>query len=745
MKESARIRLQVRIRGVVQGVGFRPFVWRLAQQYQLGGWVLNDAEGVLLEVEGRDCPAFINALRRQAPPLARIDAVEVQPLPCTGERGFHITASRQGGAVATAVPADVAVCAECIDELFDPRDRRWQYPFINCTHCGPRFTITRRLPYDRPQTTLAEFPLCPDCAREYADPADRRYHAQATACPLCGPQLDQSIGAMVNRLGQGEIVAIKGLGGFHLACDARNAAAVERLRQRKGREAKPLAVMVLNTASARRWAQVSPVEQALLESPARPVVVLESGQPLPPVLSSGLPTLGVMLAYTPLHYLLFHHALGQPQGDEWLAAANDIVWVMTSANPAGEPLVIDDAEAQTRLVGIADAIMGHNRPITARCDDSVLRVVAGGPVLLRCSRGYVPQALPLAEDGPPVLAVGALLKTAPCVLKGREAVFAQHVGDLDSSASYRFLAESVAQLCHLLQVEPLAVACDLHPDYPSSRFARESGLPVIAVPHHHAHLAAVTAEYAIQEPLTGLVLDGFGLGTDGSLWGGELLRLDGCTVQRLGHLRALPLPGGDRAAQAPWRMAAAALHSLGRGEEIVRRCAQPHAAQVAQMLAAGLNTPPTTACGRLFDAAAGLLGVRAWNRFEGEAAMALEALCQHPQSLPDGWSIDQAGVIDFSPLLAALSELSPVAGAELFHGTLAAGLAELALTRLGAETRLALCGGCAVNRPLVDSLQQHLNAAGVELVLPRRVPPGDGGLALGQALLARRQLNAIKD
>ena len=741
--DSARIRLRVRIRGVVQGVGFRPFVWRLAQQHQLGGWVLNDAEGVLLEVEGRDCPAFINALRRQAPPLARIDAVEVQPLPCTGERGFHITTSRHGGIVATAVPADVAVCAECIDELFDPSGRRWQYPLINCTHCGPRFTITRRLPYDRPQTALAEFPLCLDCAREYVDPADRRYHAQATACPLCGPQLDQPVSQMVNRLGQGEIVAIKGLGGFHLACDARNAAAVERLRQRKGREAKPLAVMVLNTASARRWAQVSPAEQQVLESPVRPVVVLESRPILPDALSAGLPTLGVMLAYTPLHYLLFHHALGQPQGYEWLVAANDIVWVMTSANPAGEPLVIDDAEAVTRLAGIADALIGHNRPITARCDDSVLRVVAGGPVLLRRSRGYVPQALPLAEDGLPVLAVGALLKTAPCVLKGREAVFAQHVGDLDSSASYRFLGEAVAQLCHLLQVEPCAVVCDLHPDYPSSRFARESGLPVMAVPHHHAHLAAVAAEYGIQEPLTGLVLDGFGLGTDGSLWGGELLRLDSCTVQRLGHLRALPLPGGDRAAQAPWRMAAAVWHSLGCGEDIVRRCAQPQAAQVARMLAAGLNTPPTTACGRLFDAAAGLLGVRAWNRFEGEAAMALEALCQQPQILTGGWSIDQAGVVDFSPLLAALGELSPVAGAELFHGTLAAGLAELALTRLGAETQLALCGGCAVNRPLVESFQQHLAAAGVKLLLPRQVPPGDGGLALGQALLARRQLNGI--
>lgn len=737
------MRLRARVRGVVQGVGFRPFVWNLAKRHGLGGWVLNDGEGVLLEIEGRDCQRFLDALRSEAPPLARIDSVETGAVRCEGAGGFEIVPSRSSATTSTLVPTDVAVCADCLRELFDPTDRRWRYPFVNCTHCGPRFTITRRLPYDRPQTAMAAFPLCGDCAREYTDPADRRYHAQPLACPSCGPRLSMPLAEILARLQRGEILALKGLGGFHLSCDARNAEAVARLRTRKHRDAKPFAVMVANTASARRLALLSEVEQALLESPARPIVVLESRQSLPDTVSGGLPTLGVMLAYTPLHYLLFHEAAGRPAGTDWLETEQALALVMTSANPAGEPLVIDDAEARECLAGIADAVVGHDRPIITRCDDSVARVVAGAPMLLRRSRGYAPDALRLAEDGEPVLATGALLKCAPCLLRGGEAVFGQHVGDIDTAASYRCLGETVDHLRRLLRSEPVAIACDLHPDYPTTRYARGTGLPVIPVQHHQAHLAAVAAEYGITEPLSGLVLDGFGLGSDDTLWGGELLRIEGTAMTRLGHLRALPLPGGDRAAREPWRMAAATLHVLGRGDEIVARFDRPEAARVARLLAAGLNTPPTTACGRLFDAAAGLLGVRAWNRFEGEAAMALEALCTTPRVLAGGWRLDD-GVLDFAPLLDALRELDPVAGSELFHGTLAASLAELALHRTGDERRLALTGGCAVNRPLVQALQHHLSAAGVELLLPRRVPPGDGGLALGQALIARRRLKEVE-
>lgn len=735
-------RLRARIRGRVQGVGFRPFVWNLARRHGLGGWVLNDAEGVLLEVEGLDCDGFMTELRQQAPPLSRIDAVTVETVACEGANEFEIAPSRDGAATTATtatVPADVTVCADCLHEMFNPADRRWRYPFINCTQCGPRFTITGGLPYDRPQTSMAGFAMCPDCTREYRDPADRRYHAQPVACPVCGPRLDMDAGEIVARLRRGEILAIKGLGGFHLACAAGNADAVDALRRRKGRDAKPFAVMALNLASARAIAELTGAEETLLTSRSRPVLVARSRGVLPEGISGGLPTLGLMLAYAPVHHLIFHEAAGQPVGTDWLEQPHDLVLVMTSANPAGEPLVIGDEEARRRLSGIADAIVGHDRPILTRCDDSVIRVVAGAPVFLRRSRGYVPDSLRLAEAGPPVLALGALLKCATCLMRGDEAVLSQHVGDIETSASYGFLGETVAHLGRLLRAEPVAVACDLHPDYPTSRFARKTGLPVIPVQHHHAHLAAVAAEYGITGPLTGLVLDGFGLGEDGTLWGGELLRMKGAAMRRLGHLAPLALPGGDAAARAPWRMAAAALHALGRGEEIPARIRQPEAARIAAMLASGLNTPPTTACGRLFDAAAGLLGVRAFNTFEGEAAMALEALSTRPRALEGGWRLSD-GVLDFRALLEALIDRTPADGADLFHGTLAAGLAELALRGLDGERRLAIAGGCAVNRPLVETLRERLAAEGVELLIPRQAPPGDGGLALGQALIARRRL-----
>ena len=734
---SAATRVRARVRGRVQGVGFRPFVWKLAHQHGLGGWVLNDADGVLLEVEGSDCDAFIAALRTQAPPLSRIDSVSVQSLACVGSVHFEIAASRSGEHASATVPADVAVCDECLHEMFDPADRRYRYPFINCTQCGPRFTITAGLPYDRPQTAMAGFALCPDCAREYADPADRRYHAQPVACPACGPTLDTDPAQIVAGLARGEILAIKGLGGFHLACDARNADAVARLRRRKGRDRKPFAVMALNVASARAVAEISEEEHTELGSRARPVVLLRSRGVLPEAVSGGLPSLGLMLAYAPLHHLIFHEAAGRPAGTDWLQAPHDLILVMTSANPAGEPLVIGDDEARARLHSIADAIVGHDRPILTRCDDSVLRVVAGAPVFLRRSRGYVPDGIRLAEAGPPVLALGALLKCCTCLLREDEAVLSQHVGDIDSSASYDFLGESVAHLQRLLRVAPQAIACDQHPDYPSSRYARESGLPVIAVQHHHAHLAAVAAEYGITGSLTGLILDGFGLGDDGSLWGGELLRMHGSACARIGHLAPLALPGGDAAARAPWRMAAAVLHALGRGDEIVARFAHADAARIAHLLQRQVNTPLTTACGRLFDAAAGLLGVRAFNTFEGEAAMALEALCRRPRVLAGGWRL-RAGVLDFSPLLDALIDRDPADGADLFHGTLAAGLAELALSGLNGERQLAIAGGCAVNRPLLHMLRALLARQGVDLLIPRQTPPGDGGLALGQALVARR-------
>ncbi|MCL4186801.1 MAG: carbamoyltransferase HypF [Rhodobacteraceae bacterium] len=729
------LRLRIRVRGRVQGVGFRPFVHSLASAHGLGGFVANDDEGVLIEVEGEAVGAFLAGLAAGAPPLARLSAIEASACAPRGETAFRIAESRTGGAAAAIIPPDVALCSLCLDELFDPAGRRHLHPFITCTACGPRFTIARSLPYDRAATAMAAFAMCPACAGEYADPGDRRFHAEPVACPDCGPRLAMAPAEILARLRAGGIVAVKGLGGFHLAVDAANPAAVVRLRARKGRRGKPFAVMVANLESARRFAAIDAAEAEALAAPARPVVVLAGRGELPAAVSDGLPTVGLMLPYTPLHWLIFHEAAGRPAGRAWCEAAQPLALVMTSANPAGEPLVTDDAEAAERLGGIADAVAGHDRAIITRCDDSVQRVVLGAPVFLRRSRGFVPDAVALAGGGPPVLALGALLKTAPCVLRGDEAVAGQHVGDLTSAATIRFLRAAAEHLCRLLDVRPAAVACDLHPDYPSTRLAAEFGAPVTGVQHHHAHLAAVAAEYRIAGPLVGLVLDGFGLGPDGTLWGGELLRIEGTGCARLGHLAPLPLPGGDAAAREPWRMAAAALHVLGRGSEIAARFPGRPGAGVALMLAGGV--PATTSAGRLFDAAAGLLGIRAENRFEGEAAMALEGLCDRPEELAGGFRIE-GGVLDLSPLLGCLADCNDSArGAAQFHGTLAAGLAALVAAAAPEARQVALTGGCAVNRPLAAALASRLADQGRALLVPRAMPPGDGGIALGQAAVAR--------
>jgi len=736
-------RLRIRVQGRVQGVGFRPFVHGLAKRYRLGGCVRNDAGGVTLEIEGLQVEEFLVALEREQPPLMRIDRISTEALPPQGQAEFVIEASGAGERCTASIPPDAAVCDACLEDLFDPADRRYCYPFVNCTHCGPRYTITRGLPYDREQTSMAAFSMCAECRREYTDPADRRYHAQPVACPACGPAMDRSPAAIVDDLLAGRIVAIKGLGGFHLACNARDEAAVERLRRRKRRSGKPFAVMVANLPSARELALIEPGQAEVLTSVERPIVLLPGRDRLPAVVAGGLDSLGLMLPYTPLHYLLFHAAAGAVDGTAWLEDAQSLALVMTSANPAAEPLVIDDSEARERLADIADVIAGHDRDIVTRCDDSVVRTVAGAPLFLRRSRGYTPDVIALDEDGPAVLGVGALLKVAPCLLVGREALPGQHVGNVVNRATRTFLSETVDHLTELLGTHPVAIACDRHPDYLTSRWARERaerGLSLVPVQHHHAHLAAVAAEHGITAPLAGLVLDGFGLGDDGSLWGGELLIMVGAACERIGQLAPLALPGGDRAAREPWRVAAGVLHSLGRGEEIDTRFGRhPHAAALADLLSTG-KVPVTSACGRLFDAAAALLGVCEENRFEAEAAMRLEQLGHRPQVLAGGWQLAE-GVLDLSGLLLALCECDPHDGAALFHGTLAAGLADLVQARLpDNHHRVALTGGCAVNRVLVETLVEHLGAAGIEVILPRRLPPGDGGLALGQALVARRQL-----
>lgn len=736
-------RLRIRVRGQVQGVGFRPHVHALARRFGLTGWVLNDPQGVLIEVQGADTAAFRTTLSEEAPPLARIDAVDcetVTPLP--GGDGFAIRHSESAGAIATGIGPDAAVCPDCLAELFDPADRRHRYAFLNCTHCGPRYTITLRLPYDRPQTAMAGFPLCPDCMAEYKDPADRRFHAQPTACPACGPRLSHPPEDILAALRDGRIVAIKGLGGFHLACDATRADAVERLRRVKQRNGKPFALMVANAESAARHVRMDADERRLLEGVTRPIVLLRRRKDAPelaPDIAPGLAWLGVMLPYTPLHYLLFHEAAGRPDGTAWLRGPQELTLVMTSANPGGEPLAIGNEEARERLAGIADLIVDHDRNIVIRADDSVVRKLAGAPAFLRRGRGHVPEPIRLARPVPSILAVGGHLKATVCVTRRDEAFLSQHIGDLDNAATLDFLEETVAHLLHILDVVPVAVAHDKHPDFQSTRFAEGAGLPSVAVQHHHAHVAAVMAEHRVEGPALGLALDGFGLGEGGGAWGGEMLLVDGLRSERLGSLAPLAQPGGDLAARQPWRMAASALVRMGRADEIVPRFAGHGPAEgVRRMIERGINAPLTSSCGRWFDAACGLLGVRAMAGFEGEAPMALESLVRRPQVAEGAWRIE-GGELDLTPLMERLlSATDAVEGAELFHGTLAAALVDWTLPVLRARglDRVVLSGGCLMNAVLAEELIAGFRSARVEPLLPRLAPANDGGLSLGQAWAA---------
>jgi len=767
-------RRHVRVRGIVQGVGFRPFVHRLAHDAGLTGLVRNDAAGVCIEVQGAPAAldAFERALSLDAPPRARVEAVHSEPVPARHDSGFVIVESA-GGRVSTAIGPDSAVCDACLGELFDPADRRWRYAFINCTHCGPRYTLTRALPYDRRQTSMARFVLCADCGREYRDPAHRRFHAEPNACPACGPRLSlrhadgieaggDPLAQAVRLLAAGGIVAVKGLGGFHLACDARNAAAVERLRAAKQRDEKPLAVMAANAASLQGIAELDAVPRRWLESAERPIVLLKKTADCDTQLrcvAPGVAWIGAMLPYTPLQYLLFHEAAGRPAGTAWLREPQPLLLVMTSANPHGEPLVRDDAEALAELAGIADAWLTHDRDIVVRCDDSVVRAGSDSAMqFLRRGRGYTPLAIPLARATPPVLALGGWFKNTVCFTRGSEAFVSQHIGDLDNALTCNYLDETVAHLSSVLDVTPAAVAHDLHPDFHSSRVAADLaatlGVPVLGVQHHHAHIAAVLAEHRIDTPVLGLALDGVGLGADGGAWGGELLTVDGARCERLGHLRELPLPGGDRAAREPWRMAAAALHLLARGGDIERRYAhRSGATTIADMLAKHVNTPSTSSMGRWFDAAAGLLGVREAMSFEGQAAMELEGLAERV-ALPDDpeplWRLGAHRVLDLLPLLERLADMNrddAVRGAALFHAVTADALAAWVVdaARASGLNRVAGAGGCFLNAVLVRRLRTRLADAGIELIEARALPPNDGGLSLGQAWVAQRALFANND
>ncbi len=753
--------LRIRVKGIVQGVGFRPFVYRLAIDLVLCGWVRNDADGVEILAQGSQ-PAldtFLLRLGKEAPAMARVDEITATPGQASPLQDFTILASLAGHAQ-TGIAADAAICDECLSEIFDPSNRRYRYPFTNCTHCGPRYTITRQLPYDRPYTSMANFALCPECRSEYENPLDRRFHAQPNACPVCGPQLalldakgitisvDDPIAKTLQLILAGGILAIKGLGGFHLMCDARNSKSVARLRLRKQRDAKPFAVMLANCASIAQFAECSAAERQLLQSRERPIVLLRK---LPacettlPGIATDMQELGILLPYTPLHYLLFHEAAGRPTAR--LETSMPLALLCTSANPGGEPLLFDNQHAIANLSSIADYFLLHDRDIVVRCDDSVLRNVAteNTPQIqfIRRARGYTPRAIKLAKAGRQVLACGGWYKNTLCLTRGNEAFLSQHIGDLDNALTCRSLEETAQHLLKVLEIVPEMVVHDLHPDFYSSRyaaeFARQQGIPVYAVQHHHAHVAAIMAEHGLCEPVLGIALDGIGLGSDGKSWGGELLRVDGMSCERLGHLYELALPGGDRAAREPWRMAASALHALGRSREIETRFAHPAASAVQQMLERNINSPTTSSCGRLFDAAAGLLGICEVAAFEGQAAMLLEGMAKnHTLPMIDGFCLEN-GVLNFLPLLGRLNETrDAIQGTALFHSTLSMGLAEWVATEMKNTglNKVVFAGGCFLNRLLSQELASRLEVMGATIYQAQLAPPNDGGLSLGQAWLA---------
>jgi hydrogenase maturation protein HypF len=737
---TAPRRLRVRVRGAVQGVGFRPFVHDLATRMRLGGFVKNDAAGVLLEVQGERVNAFLNALSRRPPPLARVESIEVEELPSLESSRFVILDSDSGASETRIVP-DAAVCEDCLDELFDPASRFHLYPFITCTHCGPRYTLTRRLPYDRARTSMAPYAMCPACASDYRDLANRRFHAEPICCPQCGPKLSASPADIVSALRAGKIVATKGVGGFHLMCDARNRAAVEELRRRKARDEKPFAVMAANVSSVASIARATEHELALLQDVARPIVLMHSRGALAEAVAPRLNRLGVMLPYAPLHHLIFHAAAGAPTTRAWRAAPQELVLVATSANLGGDPLVKDNSEAQARLADIADLIVTHDREIVTRLDDSVMSVVVGAPAFLRRARGFTPEPIELAADGPCVIAAGAHLKATITVTRGREAFVSQHIGDLSNAATGRSYCETAQRLIDLLDVKPEFVACDLHPDYFSTRWAEEQGLPLIRAQHHAAHLAAVFAEHRVEGPAFGLALDGHGIGDAGQSWGGELMLLDGASWRRLGGLAPLPAPGGDRAAREPWRMGVGALAKLGRLDMAERLFAdEPRAIEMARLIGQGYAPLVTSSMGRLFDAASALLGFSTRQHYEAQAAMEMEALVVAPHAMEEGFRFVD-GELDFLPLLGVLAEgrLSPREGAELFHGALIEGLAQF-VARAATAQRIdlvALGGGCMMNRILAEGLTERLRSLGLRPLLARKLPPNDGGLSLGQAAMAR--------
>jgi hydrogenase maturation protein HypF len=764
------IGVEILVRGIVQGVGFRPFIYNLATRFGISGTVTNTGDGVVIRAMARSdrLALFLDALEHQPPPLARIVSIEQRPLTDpVADGSFTILESTAGALTNTAIPPDIAICDDCRRELLDPADRRYRYPFINCTNCGPRFTIVETIPYDRPKTSMKVFPMCPDCLQEYRNPANRRFHAQPNACPVCGPRLlwhgrngdriecADPLREAAAALHQGEIVALRGLGGFHLAVDATSPQAVAVLRQRKGRPDKPLAVMVPDFEIAQDHFQINAEERRLLLSSEHPIVLLRPRRRswLAANLAPGVDVVGIMLPYTPLHFLLFAETLCPP------------ALVMTSGNVSGAPICTANHDAIDRLAAIADYFLLHDREIVTRVDDSVCRVIAGRTRLLRRARGYVPAPLTVPWQLPPILGCGGGLKSTFCLGRDRSVILSQHIGDLFNLEALTFYTESIRHLRQVFEISPEVVACDLHPDYLSSRYAEELDLPLYRIQHHHAHAVAVMAEHGIADPVLAIVMDGTGYGPDGTIWGGEFLLADLTTATRLGHLSPLPLPGGDRAAAEPWRMAIAALYLLF-GDDLSSASVLPpalaqiphaHREAIGSMVKNSFNSPSTSSCGRLFDAIASILGVRQYTSYEGQAAMELEALAR--TSASSTWkneliaarstSLPRSLVMNHEKMEICSEEFVRMAVHALhkgenpgrialnFHFQLIRSITELTL-RLMDQTgirRIVLAGGCMQNSLLLEGLLYVFKNSKVEVYTGETVPINDGAISLGQTII----------
>ena len=738
------LRRKFQISGIVQGVGFRPWVYQLAQRHQLGGYVFNSTLGVTIEVEGPEpaLTAFEAELRSEAPPLAELDRIRVENLEPIGYHEFTIRDSQDAAGEFVLVPPDIATCPDCLADLRDPANRRYRYPFTNCTNCGPRYTIIQEIPYDRPHTTMAGFCQCPACEREYHDPGDRRFHAQPNACPDCGPWVElwdrervlaqraEAIDQTRKLLKEGAILAIKGLGGFHLACDAANDEAMRRLRQRKLRSGKPFALMAASLERIAEFCELRPEERAALSGTRRPIVLLERrpGSRISTEVAPGVPTLGVMLPYTPLHHLLF-------EGGEFDAL------VMTSANISEEPIAFRNEEVAARLHPLADYFLLHNRTIHTRVDDSVVRIFEGRERLLRRSRGYAPRPIELGFPAREVLACGGELKNTLCLTKEHYAILSQHTGDLENLETLEFFEETLAHMKRFFRVTPRAIAHDLHPQYMTTRLALAMpGIEKIGVQHHHAHIAACMAENGLRDKVIGVALDGTGYGTDGLIWGGEFLICDYRAFERRYHFRYVPLPGGDSAIRQPWRSALSYLKDAGlAGAPSLEAVPAAQLRVVEAMLAGRVNTVDTSSCGRLFDAVSAILGIRLETTYEGQAAIELEAVAAPGITEAYPYAVD-ADTVDFRETIRAIArDGSPrELPSARFHNTVSAAITE-ACQRMRQRDRLTgvfLSGGSFQNAYLLTRTAQLLRAAGFQVFTHAAVPPNDGGLSLGQAVIA---------